>query len=74
MRDLRKHSRQTTARLVIGFIAILFLVGLGLIYIFYGRESAGFGLLCLLAGLAPLVLIWLFLRLLEWVVQRANSK
>lgn len=74
MRDLRQYSRQTTARLVIGFILLLFLIGLGLIYIFYGREGAVFGLVCLLAGLAPLVLIWFFLRLLEWIVKRANSE
>ena len=74
MRDLRKYSRQTTARLVIGFVALLFLIGLGLIYMIYGREGAAFGFVCLLAALAPLGLIWLVLRLLEWIVQRANSE
>ena len=60
-RDLRKYSRQTSTRLIIGGIALFFIVGGGLIYLFYGREAAMLGLVCLLVGLSPLVLIWGFL-------------
>jgi hypothetical protein len=72
-RDLRKYAQQTNVRLMIGFILLLFLLGDGLIYFFYGRESAIMGLICLLAGLAPLVLIGLILFGMEWIVKRANQ-
>jgi hypothetical protein len=72
MRDLSRYARQTTTRLIIGFIVILFTVGLGLVYIFYGQGGALLGLLCLLLGLAPLLLIWLVLGLLDWVTRIAS--
>jgi hypothetical protein len=73
MRDLRRYARQTNARLLVGFVVILFIVGLGLIWIFYGGEAALFGLLCLFAGLTPLAFIFIFLQLIEWLVKRANN-
>jgi Na+/proline symporter len=73
-RDLRKYARDTNLRLLIGFILLLFIVGGGLIYAFYGPQSVVFGFLCLLAGLAPLVLIGLLLWGLEWIVKRANEE
>lgn len=71
--DLRHYARQTNIRLFVGFLIILFLVGDGLIYIFYGREAAALGLLCLVAGLAPLILIWLVLLMMEWIVKKAGG-
>lgn len=71
-RDLRKYSRQTYLRLIIGAVLVLLTVGDGLIYLIYGSGAALTGLLCLLGGLAPIVLIFLFLNLMEWVVKRAN--
>ena len=73
-RDLRRYARQTNTRLVIGFFLILFFVGDGLIWYFYGRASALFGLFCLLAGSAPLVLIGLILWGMDKFVQRANEE
>lgn len=73
MRDLRRYARQTNARLLVGFLAILFIVGNGLIWFFYGREAALMGVVCLTAGLAPLVLIVLSLLLIEWLVKKANQ-
>jgi hypothetical protein len=72
IRDLRRYAQQTHTRLFIGGILLLFLVGDGLIYIFYGRGAATLGFVCLLAGLAPILLIWLALTLLDWIVRRAN--
>jgi len=69
-RDLRKYARQTNIRLLAGFLLILFIVGDGLIYTFYGIESAILGLLCLVAGTAPLVLIALVLWSLEKLAKR----
>lgn len=71
-RDLRRYARQTNVRLFIGGILLLFLVGDGLIYAIYGQGAALLGFTCLLLGLAPLVLIWLALWLLDVVVRRAD--
>jgi hypothetical protein len=72
-RDLRKYARNTNIRLLVGFILLLFIVGDGLIYLIYGPQGAFFGFICLIAGLAPLVLIALLLWILEWIVKRANE-
>ena len=71
-RDLRRYARQTNARLIIGGILLLYLVGGGLIYIFYGKSAALTGLACLTLGLAPVVLVWLILWVMEKVVEKAN--
>jgi energy-converting hydrogenase Eha subunit E len=71
-RNLRQYARQTNVRLLIGFGLILFIIGDSLIYFIYGREAAILGFICLLAGLFPLVLIGLALRLMEKVLDRAQ--
>lgn len=70
--DLRRYARQTNIRLFAGFLLILFLVGDGLIYVFFGPGAAFLGLTCILIGLAPLVLVWLAFVVIELVVKRAN--
>jgi hypothetical protein len=71
-RDLRKYVRQTNIRLVAGALILLFIVGDGLIYLFYGSSAAVAGLLCLAAGMVPVVLIVLIILLLDWITKRAN--
>jgi hypothetical protein len=73
-RDLRAYSRQTTGRLVIGFLVLLFIVGDGLIYYFYGSGAAVMGLLCLVGATAPILLIWLIMRFLEWIVRQSQDR
>jgi hypothetical protein len=68
-RDLRQYARQTNLRLIAGFLLLLFFVGDGLIYIFYGRNAALMGLLCLVAGLCPLVLILIALWVIDWIAR-----
>jgi hypothetical protein len=70
--DMRKYSRQTNLRLIIGFIVLLFVVGGGLIYWFYGGRAALLGILCLIAGLLPILLIWLILNGLERIAKRGE--
>jgi len=72
-RDLRKYSRQTNLSLFMGFIAILLIIGGGLIYQFYGREAAILGIVCILAGLFPIVIVWVILTIVDWIVRRAND-
>lgn len=71
-RDLRKYARQTNVRLLAGFILLLFIVGDGLIYVYYGKESALLGLICILLGIAPLVLIGLTLWMIDLIVHRLD--
>lgn len=73
MTDLRKFSKQTQSRLVAGFVLILLIVGGGLIYMFYGAGGAISGIMCIVAGLAPLLLIWGAMKLIEWIANKAND-
>jgi uncharacterized membrane protein YuzA (DUF378 family) len=73
MRDLRQYARQTHTRLIVGGVLITFLVGLGLIYAIYGTGGMLTGLVCMLAGLSPVVLIWLALWLMDAAVKKANE-
>jgi hypothetical protein len=71
-RDLRKYIRQTNIRLITGALVLLFIVGDGLIYLIYGSGAAVIGLLCLLGGMVPVVLVVLIMMLLDWIAKRAN--
>jgi len=68
--DLRKYASQTQNGLIIGLLVIVFTVGSGLIYIFYGKEAVIAGLVCLTGLLIPILLILLFL----WVIERIVKK
>lgn len=73
MRDLRRYARQTNARLVAGALLLVFVVGLGLIYAFYGPGGALTGFLCLLAAVVPILLIAGILWAMERFVRNANE-
>jgi hypothetical protein len=72
-RDLRKYARQTNILLLVGFILLLLMVGDGLIYLIYGPGAAVSGLLCILAGLSPLLLIYLVLVIIDRIVNILNQ-
>jgi hypothetical protein len=71
-RDLRSYHRQTTFRLIIGGIILLFIVGDGLIYLIYGPGAAVTGFLCLGTGLIPVGLTILALELLGWLARKID--
>jgi hypothetical protein len=71
-RNLQKYARQTNLQLIGGALIILFIVGDGLIYLFYGSNAALMGLLCLLIGLSPVVLIILAILILDWITRHVN--
>ncbi len=73
-RNLRDYARQTDRRLIIGGLLILFLVGGGLIWWFYGTGAAGLGVTCLMAGLAPVVLIVFLFYAIDWILKHAGRK
>ena len=73
-RDLRAYAKQTNVQLGIGAFVLLFIIGLGLIWMIYGFGAALTGLLCLLGALVPIALILFFLFGIDWIVKNANSK
>lgn len=73
-RDLRDYARKTNFRLGAGAFFLLFIVGIGLIYLIYGKEAALIGFSCLMFALIPIVLIVLFFYLIDWMMKRAGRK
>jgi hypothetical protein len=73
-RDLRNYARQTNLRLIAGALLILLVVGEGLIYLIYGPGAAVTGLLCIGAGLFPVILIVLIFSGIDWIIKRANRE
>lgn len=73
IRDLRKYASQTTFRLIVLGMLVLFGIGTGLIYWLYGPAAALGGLLCMGIGLIPIGLILLFFAIADWIVKRANQ-
>ncbi len=73
-RDLRNYAKRTNIQLAVGAFALLFIIGLGLIWLIYGKGAALIGFLCLLGALVPIVLIFLALFGMDWIVKHANSK
>ena len=69
-RDLREYTKNTQTRLILGFLLVVFLVGDGLIFYFYGRAAGLAGLVCLLGTLVPAVLVVIFL----WIADRVVKK
>jgi hypothetical protein len=71
---LREYARQTNIRLIAGALFLLFVVGLGLIWFIYGKAAASFAFLCLLAGLAPVILVLLIFLVIEWILKNAHPQ
>jgi len=69
-RNLREYTRNTQIRLIFGFLLLVFLVGDGLIYVFYGKGAALVGLGCILGALLPVGIITLFF----WITERILEK
>jgi hypothetical protein len=72
-RDLRDYARQTNFRLILGFIVLLFIIGDGLIYLFYGQGAAIMGMICLVGGIAPIALIMAALWIIDWITKKNNT-
>lgn len=68
-RDIRQYMKQTETRLILGFLLLVFLIGDGLIFYFYGTGAGIAGLLCLAGMMVPVFLIVLFLWIAERVVK-----
>ena len=74
MRDLREYSKQTGVRLALGAFILLFVIGVGLIWLIYGPEAAGMGFTCMLAALFPVIIILAVFLGIEWMLKRVRPK
>ena len=68
-KDLRAYAKTTQARMIAGFLLLVFIIGDGLIFILYGTGAGLAGLICLLAGLLPIGLVVFFLWLADRIVE-----
>ena len=69
-RDLREYTKKTETRLLLGFLLLVFLIGDGLIFVFYGTGAGLIGLVCLAGALVPVLLVILFLWLADRIVKK----
>lgn len=74
MSDLGKYKNETNLRLILGAMILLFLVGDGLIFYIYGASSALMGLICMILGFVPILLVVIVLKIVDWSVKRANRE
>jgi len=65
--DLRRHRTQTDRNLLLGFFAVLFVVGGGLIWLVYGRGAAALGLTCMAMGAVLVGIVTLMMLGLQWL-------
>ena len=63
--DLRGHRQRTERDLILGGFAILFVVGGGLVWYFYGLEAALASWFCMGGAVALFGGLWLILKLME---------
>jgi multisubunit Na+/H+ antiporter MnhB subunit len=74
LKDLREYAKETNVRLALGAFILLFVIGVGLIWLIYGGNAAGMAFTCLLAALFPVILILGIFVGIEWVLKRARPK
>ncbi len=65
--DLRRHRAASERNYLLGFFAILFIVGGGLIFAFYGAGASVLGLACMAVGAVLTGIVILMVLGLEWL-------
>ena len=63
--DPRRHMQQTQGRLIVAGLALLIIVGGGLVWLMYGDAAAITAVSCLLVAAGLVGLLWLLLAILE---------
>lgn len=72
--DLRRYQTATDRNLLIGFFIVLFLVGGGLIYLFYGVGGLSTGLLCMIGGAVLAGVVVLVAFGFEWLSKWLDNR
>ena len=70
----RAHRARTDRNLLLGFFALLFIVGGGLIWYFYGLGAAALGVACIALGAVLVGVLALLMMGLEWLSNRWEEK
>jgi hypothetical protein len=70
----RGHRARTDRNLLLGFFALLFIVGGGLIWYFYGAGAAALGVACIALGAGLVGLLALLMAGLQWLSDRWEEK
>lgn len=70
----RAHRARTDRNLLLGFFALLFIVGGGLIWYFYGASAAALGVVCIALGAILTGLVALLMVGLQWLSDRLEER
>jgi apolipoprotein N-acyltransferase len=70
----RAHRARTDRNLLLGFFALLFIVGGGLIWVFYGAGAAALGVACIALGAILTGLLALLMAGLQWLSDRLEEQ
>lgn len=70
IRDSRSYQSSLERELIIGALLIGLVVGVGLIYLFWGESAALTSLLCFALFLVIVAVVWGFLRVISWLGER----
>jgi hypothetical protein len=63
----RQHRERTDRNLLLGFFALLFIVGGGLIAVLYGSGAAAMGVGCMAAGAVLAGVVVLVMLGIQWL-------
>ncbi len=63
--DPGRHMQQTQSRLIVAGLALLIIVGGGLVWLLYGDVAAVSAVSCLLVAVGLVGLLWVILVVLE---------
>lgn len=69
----RAHRTRTDRNLLLGFFALLFIVGGGLIWYFYGAGAAALGVACIALGAVLVGGLALLMVGIEWLSNRMDG-
>jgi hypothetical protein len=64
---MRGHRERTDRNLLLGFFALLFVVGGGLIWLLYGGGAAALGIVCIALGAVLAGLVLFIMLALGWL-------
>jgi len=74
MRDLRKYARRTNMFLIIGLFVLLIVVGLGLVFFFWGAGAATTGLICIGVAMIPVLMVLGVIWILDRLARKARGE
>lgn len=65
--DARRFARSTEGWLIVAFFVLLYAIGGGLIWFFYGRAAALLGVACMTGGLGFFLVLYAIMLLIGYL-------